>query len=213
MTATPAVPGRRERNKQEKLDRIIAAAGRLFAERGVDDVTTQEVAAAADIGAGTLFFYARTKGELLLMVQNALYADALQDGRDAAETLDDPVTALLAIAGPIIHCNRTQVENGRTYLREMVFGDPAEPHHATALDIAARTEEVMAATIARTAGVVPEEAAVLAHIVSAILFLAMATSADERDNENILDDVRRQLTALIASTPDQRGLPSGHSRS
>ena len=170
MTATPAAPGRRERNKQEKLDRIIAAASTMFAERGVDDVTTQEIAAAADIGAGTLFFYARTKGELLLMVQNALYADALEKGRGAARMVDDPVDGVLAIAEPIIHCNRTQVENGRTYLREMVFGDPAEPHHAKALEIVAETERVMAETIARTS-VSTAEPAVLAHIVSAILFV------------------------------------------
>ncbi|WP_285114299.1 TetR/AcrR family transcriptional regulator [Leifsonia sp. fls2-241-R2A-40a] len=199
MTATPAAPGRRERNKQEKLDRIIAAAGRLFAERGVDDVTTQEVADAADIGAGTLFFYARTKGELLLMVQNALYADALQEGRDAAEALKDPVDAVLAIAAPVIHCNRTQVENGRTYLREMVFGDPSEPHHAQALEIAARTEEAMAQTIARTTGATAEHAAALGHIASAILLLALSTSPADRDDTTIRDDVRGQLTALIAS--------------
>ena len=197
MTATPAVPGRRERNKQEKLDRILAAASTLFAERGVDDVTTQEVAEAADIGAGTLFFYARTKGELLLMVQNALYADALQEGRHAAQALDQPVDALLAIAAPIIHCNRTQFENGRTYLREMVFGDPTEPHHAKALEIASETEQVMAETIARTTGVAADQAAVLAHIASAILFLAMSTSPADTDIGTIAKDIRRQIAALF----------------
>ena len=196
MTATPAAPGRRERNKQEKLDRIIAAAGALFAERGVDEVTTQEVAAAADIGAGTLFFYARTKGELLLMVQNALYADALDAGREAAQALDDPVDAVLAIADPIIHCNRAQVDNGRTYLREMVFGDPAEPHHAKALEIVAQTEQAMAETIARTAGDAGDPA-VLAHIVSAILFIAMSASPAATSVEAIREDVRRQLGALL----------------
>ena len=79
--------GRRERNKQQKLDRITAAARELFAERGVDEVTTQEIADKADIGAGTLFLYAKTKGELLLLVQNSTYADALAQGRSAAENI------------------------------------------------------------------------------------------------------------------------------
>ena len=52
--------GRRERNKQAKLERITAAASELFAKRGVDDVTTQQIADAADIGTGTLFLYAKT---------------------------------------------------------------------------------------------------------------------------------------------------------
>jgi AcrR family transcriptional regulator len=56
--------GRRERNKQQKLDRITAAASELFAEHGVEEVTTQQIADKADIGTGTLFLYAKTKGEL-----------------------------------------------------------------------------------------------------------------------------------------------------
>ena len=51
--------GRRERNKQQKLDRITAAASELFAEHGVEEVTTQQIADKADIGTGTLFLYAK----------------------------------------------------------------------------------------------------------------------------------------------------------
>ena len=119
--------GRRERNKQQKLDRITAAASELFAEHGIEDVTTQQIADKADIGTGTLFLYAKTKGELLLLVQNAHYAEALQRGRADAETTPDVLDAVLAIVRPIVECNRIQVDNGRTYLREMVFGDPRSP--------------------------------------------------------------------------------------
>lgn len=60
----PQPVGRREWNKQQKVDRITAAAREFFAEHGVDNVTTQQIADQADIGAGTLFLYAKTKGEL-----------------------------------------------------------------------------------------------------------------------------------------------------
>src|SRR5881628_3308253 len=89
--------GRRERNKQEKLDRIVAAASELFAVHGVDEVTTQQIADKADIGTGTLFLYAKTKGELLLLVQNAHYAEALERGRADAEATSDGLDAMLAI--------------------------------------------------------------------------------------------------------------------
>lgn len=42
--------GRRERNKRNKLERIIAAARELFNTYGVDAVTTQQIADKADIG-------------------------------------------------------------------------------------------------------------------------------------------------------------------
>jgi AcrR family transcriptional regulator len=59
---------RRERGKQEKLARIRAAARRLFAEQGFASTTTRQIAAEADIGAGTLFLYAPRKEDLLLLI-------------------------------------------------------------------------------------------------------------------------------------------------
>ncbi len=61
-------PGRRERSKLEKLERIRAAAHRLFARQGFEHTTTKQIAAAADIGAGTLFLYAPTKEDLLVLI-------------------------------------------------------------------------------------------------------------------------------------------------
>jgi AcrR family transcriptional regulator len=60
--------GRRERSKLEKLERIRAAARRLFAEQGFASTTTRQIAAEADIGAGTLFLYAPRKEDLLVLI-------------------------------------------------------------------------------------------------------------------------------------------------
>jgi len=60
--------GRRERKKRRTLQRIIRAARSLFERKGFEAATTQEIAERADIGTGTLFNYAKTKEELLLMV-------------------------------------------------------------------------------------------------------------------------------------------------
>lgn len=192
--------GRRERNKQAKLERIMAAAEELFATHGVDEVTTQQIAERADIGTGTLFLYAKTKGELLLMVQNAHYAEALERGRAAALRQSDPLEAVMSLLTPIVECNRVQVENGRTYLREMAFGDATEPHHDRALTIVAQTEGRIAEVLSRHDRVSgkgsDERAATLAHIVSAIMFLSMARGADTTDE--VLRDIRRQLDVLLS---------------
>ena len=60
--------GRRDRSKQEKLQRILKAAKHLFDAKGFAETTTQEIAERADIGTGTLFLYAKSKEDLLVMV-------------------------------------------------------------------------------------------------------------------------------------------------
>jgi len=191
--------GRRERNKQQKLDRITAAASELFAEHGIEDVTTQQIADKADIGTGTLFLYAKSKGELLLLVQNAHYAEALQRGRADAETISDVLDAVMAIVQPIVECNRVQVDNGRTYLREMVFGDPEEPRHSEALSIVAQTEEATAAVLGRHEQAGAGDAATMARIVTAIMFLSMAASVNAALSiDDIVRDIRAQVGVLLS---------------
>ncbi|MEU5031994.1 TetR/AcrR family transcriptional regulator [Streptomyces milbemycinicus] len=198
MSVASQSVGRRERKKQEKLDRIVAAASELFAEHGVDEVTTQQIADQADIGTGTLFLYAKTKGELLLLVQNAKYAEALEQGRADAETVPGVLDAVLAIVRPIVECNRIQIDNGRTYLREMVFGDPEEPRHGAALAIVAQTEEAVAAVLRRDDRVAEGDAATLAHIVCAVMFLSMAAGVNiALSVEEIMQDIRRQVDVLL----------------
>lgn len=198
MSTNTTPISRRERNKQQKLERIIDAARELFAERGVDEVTTQEIAERADIGTGTLFLYAKTKGELLLLVQNSLYAKALGAGRAAAQQTLDVPDAVLAVVRPIVECNRVQIDNGRTYLREMVFGDPADPQHAEALRIVAETEVLVAEVLRRNPRTDEQTAQKLAHVVSAILFLDMAASINAAlSAEELLDDIATQVRAIL----------------
>jgi AcrR family transcriptional regulator len=192
MDAQPV--GRRERNKQEKLERILAAARELFDTHGVDAVTTQQIADKADIGTGTLFLYAKSKSELFLMVQNSGYVDALAQGRADAENTPDMVEAVTAIIRPIVECNRTHVENGRTYLRELVFGDPEEPHHREALALTVETEAAVAAVLCRDRRFTPDNAATLAQVVSSITFLSMAATIYAA---NTVDEIMEQIAHRV----------------
>ena len=190
--------GRRERNKLDKLARITAEAGELFAERGVDDVTTQEIADRADIGTGTLFLYAKTKGELLLLVQNSTYADALAEGREAAAAAGTMTDGVLAVIRPVVECNRKQIDNGRTYLREIVFGDPEEPHHRVALDLTQQTEALIAEVLVDRGGFATEVASTLAHVVSAIMFVSMAATVNAaRTVDEIVGEIAAQVRVIL----------------
>jgi len=198
MTVGSEPVGRRERNRLDKLTRIIEAAGQLFEERGVDDVTTKEIADRADIGTGTLFLYAKSKGDLLLLVQNATYADALERGRSDAAAAGSVIDGVMAVIRPVVECNRKQVDNGRTYLREIVFGDPDEPHHLEALTLTFQTEELLAEVMARDPRTSPETARTLARVASAIMFVSMAATVNAGHTvDEVVAEIEGQIGAML----------------
>ena len=131
-------------------------------------------------------------------MQNANYADALEQGRAAAESIPDVLDAVMAIVRPVVECNRTQIDNGRTYLREMVFGDPEEPQHRDALAIVAQTEEAIADRVAtRPSAPAGRRRHARAHRVRRHVpqhggHVNIARSVDE-----ILEDIRSQVRVLL----------------
>ena len=113
--------GRRERNKGEKLQRIRAAAKRLFSDQGFEGTTTRQIAKEADIGTGTLFLYAKTKEELLSSFFKRTWSSS---GDDAFASLPDGGTLL----DEVFHVYRAMCEFherdrglGRAYVKEMGF--------------------------------------------------------------------------------------------
>ena len=104
----------------------------------------------------------------------------------------------MAIVRPVVECNRKQVENGRTYLREMVFGDHEEPHHRDALGLSLQTEKAIAEVLRRDERVQPEHTATLAHIISAIMFLGMALTINmAKTVDEVVDELRSQVRVLL----------------
>lgn len=199
MTSPDSAPlGRRERNKQQKLDRITAAADELFGRFGVDDVTTQQIADAADIGTGTLFLYARSKAELLLLVQNTHYAEAIESGLRASRAAVSPLDAIMALVEPVVECNRRQIDNGRTYLRELVFGDPEEPHHAVGLELIQRVDAAYVEILQREGRLSVDDSVTLARTISAAMFISLASPVHlHSSNVQVVDDIRDQVRVLL----------------
>lgn len=190
--------GRRERAKEEKRRRITAAAEELFAEHGVGAVTTQQVADRADVAIGTLYLYASTKAELLIMAQNRKFAVAIDEGlRAAAGSSDHGVLeAVLAVVRPVVTCIREQPENGRTYLHELVFGDPAEQYRAEGLALSRRLESGLTEVLLRDHS--PADSATIARVVSAVIHMTSTATLHLDDPlEVILDHLRRQIAVVL----------------
>lgn len=58
----------RERNKADKLWRIKQAARTLFSEKGYEATTIKDIADVARVSVGTIFLYARDKGDLVCLM-------------------------------------------------------------------------------------------------------------------------------------------------
>ena len=113
-------PGRIERSKRDKLERIKRAARKLFGRKGFEATTTREIAAAADIGAGTLFLYAGTKEDLLVLL---FREDMSRVVSDAFATM--PSRALLDqvlhLFGAMIALHEKDRGLARVFVRELPF--------------------------------------------------------------------------------------------
>ncbi|SEC42401.1 DNA-binding transcriptional regulator, AcrR family [Streptomyces sp. 3213] len=193
--------GRRERAKQDKRERIMTAARELFGEHGVGSVTTQQVARRADVAIGTLYLYASTKAELLIMVQNQKFAAAIDSGLAAADAAagQGALEPVIALIRPVVECVREHTENGRTYLHELLFGDPAEPYRQAGLALAGRLEDGVTSLLTRDEHVGAADAATLARVITAIIHISTtATVHLHRSNEAVLADIRDQIHATLA---------------
>jgi len=121
----PATPGRRERNKQEKSERIVAAARALFADKGFEATTTAEIATRADIGVGTLFLYFASKEDLLVRVfredMDHVADDAFASLPPGGSLLDELVHAY----GALVALHERDRALARAFVKELMFvGDP-----------------------------------------------------------------------------------------
>ncbi len=143
--------GRRDRNMQDKRRRIVQAATRLFEDRGYDGVTTHEVSEKADIAVGTLFRYAASKSELLLLVYNDKLREALAQGTTRAVGADDPVEAIMEMVSPLLELGRISSDNGAAYQRELLFGAPTTPNRQEGLGVIADLEAAIASRLAGAA--------------------------------------------------------------
>jgi AcrR family transcriptional regulator len=73
--------GLRERQKADRTRRILEAASTLFRAQGYDAVRIEDIAAAAEVSAGTCYNYFSTKGDLLLAIVSMEVEEVVDAGR------------------------------------------------------------------------------------------------------------------------------------
>src|SRR3954466_3198779 len=87
--------GRREQKKNRTREDLVAAAVKLFAERGFDETTTEDIAEAADVSQRTFFRHFPSKEAVLYGDEEAMEA-AFRDAIVARPDDEGPVHAVAA---------------------------------------------------------------------------------------------------------------------
>src|SRR5580700_281302 len=209
-------PGRIERGKRDKLDRIKRAARKLFGRKGFEATTTREIAAAADIGVGTLFLYAGAKEDLLVLIFRDEMDRVVEDAFATmpARPLLDQVMHLF---GAMIALHERDRGLARVFVRELPFVE--DRRHGVA--------EMVATQLAGIANLIEQAksrgelradvpATRLAHSLFALFFFQLQRwlggdpiTSRQRD-ERLRAALRLQLDGLRNGRPKTRAIKHSH---
>jgi AcrR family transcriptional regulator len=194
-------PGLRERNKQDKLRRIVAVAAERFAAAGFEATTAREISRRAGIGTGTLFSYVRDKRELLFLVFEADALRLLALAEAAAARRRGVVEALLALFGPFIDFYATRPELSRLFARELFFRRPEETRGMEALSwrLAGAVAQVLARGVERgeLRAELPRGRAAAAVLAQYSFWIQRWLGADAVSHEAVSRELRAGLELLL----------------
>src|SRR5262245_33178110 len=123
-------PNLRERRAQLTRDEILAAARRLFAERGYARTSVRDVAQAAGVSAQTVYDSVGSKQALVARLNDLIDSEAGIAGiARAAAGSDDPAE----VAATSARVARAILEHCSDIIHALVTGAAAEPELAAAL--------------------------------------------------------------------------------
>jgi AcrR family transcriptional regulator len=212
--------GLRERKKQRTRQAIAEAALRLFIERGFEQVTVAEVAAAAEVAEKTVFNYFPTKEDLFFAeaaaMDNRLIVDAIRERAPGESPLDalrrlltDQPAFETAAGQPDPDSDRFAPVQVQMHQQAMWVLQRSPALRAHLRELFARLEASIAELLAEETAARPESvepkvaAAALVGVIRAVTdrFLTQAAAAqNDQDRQNLLatlaEDTEQALNLL-----------------
>ena len=176
-SAAPEPEGLRARKKRLTREAIFAAADRLFADRGFENVTVAEIADAANVSVKTVFTYVNAKEELIFRQQTVL--DAVVRAVASRRLGQTPlVAAAQALLGAV---NETDENLSLESFQRMVASGPAARSRVRALwdETETRLAEVLGAEARGARRDLPVQRAARRLTAAQIMVLVRTVTSDE----------------------------------
>ena len=102
-----------------KRARIIAAAAKLFGDKGYHDTTTAEIAESAGVAAGTIYIYFSSKEELLVAVFEEFLGRHMKQLREAVERETTPRDKLIRLLTHGLELMQNNPDSARIFLSQL----------------------------------------------------------------------------------------------
>jgi AcrR family transcriptional regulator len=101
-------PGLRERKRRETRGRIGEVGLALFAAKGYEATTLDDIAVAAGISRRTFFYYFKSKDDILVALQCEGFIEALRHAFDDRASADSPLDAMRQVLPELVSSFETE---------------------------------------------------------------------------------------------------------
>jgi AcrR family transcriptional regulator len=177
-----ALEGRRERKKQRTREALTGAAFELFAQKGFDATTVEEIADAVDVSSRTFFRYFSSKEDVALTFQEEQLEGIL--AALAARPASEPVVTALrrSVVGIAEACEQGELGFDPTRfdcIQAMIASSPGLMAHS--LELSQKKQAALTRVIALRMGVDPATD-MRPHVVAAMGVCCFHAVADMWQN-------------------------------
>ena len=128
-TVIKAAGSLRERKKLASRARIMDVAIKMFAQRGIQAPTVEEIAAAAEVGKGTIYNYFRSKEEIVVAFMVELEERLQAKGRRLARRRGPLASILADFAWTHLRLKEPYREFVRVFMTQVTSTPPALVPH------------------------------------------------------------------------------------
>jgi AcrR family transcriptional regulator len=189
--------GRRERKKQQTRQALLDAAVKLFQDKGYEQTTTAEIAAAADVASRTFFLHFPAKEDVLLATSHVRIEAGLAAIANRRPGEPVPEVLIRMADDMIINSWSTDLSNGMAALRaKLVTSTPALQNLLLTRLFAAQNQ--LTDAVCQAFGIEETEAAALiGGLIGAINAVALVGMRHADSPDKIRDAMRQAVRTLL----------------